>query len=213
MNHWKNFLIVALFLFAAPAFAVKTGDAAPNFVGESSTGEKIKLSKFKDNPLTAADDGKVVVLEWLNYGCPFVKKHYNDKEKNMQKLQEELTGKGVVWISVISSAEGKQGYVTAAEAEKDRKEHGSKATSIVLDPSGRIGRLYGAKTTPHMFVIDTKGKLIYQGAIDDKPSSDVADIAGARNYVRDAVNAVVGKTAVATAETQAYGCGVKYSEN
>jgi hypothetical protein len=148
------------------------------------------------------------VLEWLNYGCPFVKKHYNGK--NMQALQKEYTAKGVVWLSVISSAKGKQGYGTPAQAEKDRKAHGSLATAVVLDPEGTLGRLYGAQTTPHMFVIDASGKLAYQGAIDDKPSTDPASLKGARSYVREALDAELAGRAPAVTQTKSYGCGVKY---
>lgn len=199
MKAW--ILSLALILCSIPAFAVESGTMAPDFMGKTSSGEEVKLSDYKGK--------NVVVLEWLNYGCPFVKKHYDGK--NMQAVQADATKKGVVWLSVISSAPGKQGAGTAASAEKDRKEHGSNATKVILDEKGAIGRLYGAKTTPHMFVIDLQGKLVYQGAIDDKPSADAESLKGAKNYVREALDAVMAKKPVATATTASYGCSVKYN--
>jgi hypothetical protein len=129
----------------------------------------------------------------------------------MQALQEKYTGEGVVWFSVISSAPGKQGHSTPAEAEADRKKMGSSATAVILDEKGELGRLYGAQTTPHMFVIDPSGKLVYQGAIDDKPSTDLADVKGARNYVSSALDAVKAGKPVAVGQTKSYGCSVKYN--
>lgn len=200
-----KFLLAALFLLSSSAFAIETGKPAPDFTVTTSTGDTVKLSD-----LTA--QGKTVVLEWLNYGCPFVKKQYNDKMKNMQTLQKNYTGKGVVWYSVISSAQGKQGFSSPAEAEKDRKAHHSNATGVILDKDGALGKLYGAQTTPHMFVVDSKGVLQYQGAIDDKPSADVATLKGAHNYVSDALDAVLAtpERTPATAQTKSYGCSVKY---
>ncbi len=198
----KSWLYSALFglVLSVPAFALDSGAPAPDFKGQTSTGKEVKLSDYK---------GKVVVLEWLNYGCPFVKKHYNGK--NMQAVQADAVKRGVVWLSVISSAPGKQGAGTAESAEKDRKEHGSNATEVVLDSSGAIGKMYNAKTTPHMYVIDEKGTLVYQGAIDDKPSTETESLRGAKNYVREALDAVMAKKAVAKATTTAYGCSVKYN--
>ena len=192
-------------LASTQALAVSPGSAAPDFTAKDSTGKTVKLSDYK---------GKTVVLEWLNYGCPFIKKHYGSG--NMQALQAEAKKEGVIWLSVISSAKGKQGAVTPAQAEKDRKAHGSNATAVILDSEGVVGKLYSAKTTPHMFVIDPAGKLVYQGAIDDKPSTEVEDVKGARNYVREALTAEIeavktGKPAkIAVAETKSYGCSVKY---
>ena len=148
------------------------------------------------------------MLEWHNQGCPFVKKHY--ETGNMQRLQKELTGQGVVWYSIISSAPGKQGYVTAAEEDAYLKEHGASPTAVILDQDGSIGRLYGAKTTPHMFVIDDKGKLVYAGAIDDKPTPDKADVEGAKSYVLAAYNESKAGKPVTVAATAPYGCSVKY---
>lgn len=192
-------LVASFFFLSFNALAIESGQPAPEFAAHTSDGKEVKLADYK---------GKTVVLEWLNYGCPFVKKHYNGK--NMQALQKDYTAKGVVWLSVVSSAEGKQGYGTPAEAEKERKAHGSKATAVILDPKGELGKLYGAQTTPHMFVIDPKGTLAYQGAIDDKPSADAASLKGAKNYVREALDAELAGRAPATAQTKSYGCGVKY---
>ena len=188
-----------LLFFSLPSMALEPGKPAPAFSGKTSQGKRVKLSDYL---------GKVVVLEWLNYGCPFVQKHYDGK--NMQALQKEYTGKGVVWLSVISSAEGKQGYSSPERAEKDRKEQGSEASAVILDPSGEIGRLYGAQTTPHMFVINSKGQLSYQGAIDNKASTDPATLKGAHSYVRDALDAVLSGRAPAVAQTKSHGCSVKY---
>lgn len=197
--------IFCLVVIGADAFAVKSGDPAPDFELVSSDGKTVKLSDNK---------GKIVVLEWLNYGCPFVKKHYSPEVKNMQNLQSKYTGQGVVWYSIISSAKGKQGHSTAAEANKDRKEHGSAATAVLLDEKGTVGRLYGAKTTPHMYIVDGTGKLVYQGAIDDRPTSEPADIKGARNYVSEALDHLMDKKQagkpLAVSASNPYGCGVKY---
>ena len=192
-------LLVLGLLISHSAWALETGKPAPEFVARSSEGKLVKLSELR---------GKIVVLEWLNYGCPFVTKHYG--AGNMQSLQQEFTGKGVTWLSVISSAEGKQGYRTSEQAEKDRKEHASKASAVILDSKGELGKLFGAKTTPHMYVIDAKGVLKYQGAIDDHPSADPATIKGAHNYVRDALEAVLAGKVPAQGETKSYGCSVKY---
>ena len=192
-------LLAVFLLSTGSALALESGKPAPAFTAPSSTQKDVRLSDYR---------GKVVVLEWLNYGCPFVKKHYNGH--GMQALQKEFTDKGVVWLSVISSAEGKQGFSSPAEAERDRKENESHASSVILDKRGTLGRLYGAKTTPHMFVIDSNGVLAYQGAIDDKPSSDPATLKNAHNYVRAALDAVLAGRSPATSQTQSYGCSVKY---
>jgi peroxiredoxin len=197
----KKMLACLLALLIAPAaFALETGKAAPDFTAKASNGKTVKLSDYK---------GKTVVLEWLNYGCPFVKKHY--ESKNMQNLQKKYTGEGVVWISVISSAPGKQGYADAKQAEADKATHGSNATAILLDEKGEVGKAYGALTTPHMYVIDKSGKLVYQGAIDDKASTEVADVKAATNYVSAALDATKAGKPVAVSQTKAYGCGVKYN--
>lgn len=192
--------VAAVGMSATAALAVPTiGAPAPGFTAVDSNGKKHSLSDFK---------GKTVVLEWTNDGCPYVRKHYG--AGNMQKLQTELTAEGAVWLSIISSAPGKQGYVSGAEANKltaDRKAH---PTAVLLDPKGDIGREYEAQTTPHMFVIDKEGALRYMGAIDDQPTTDPATIPTARNYVREAFNAVSKGTKVAETATDPYGCSVKY---
>jgi peroxiredoxin len=181
-------------LVSLSSFALETGKPAPDF----TLGE-VKLSNFK---------GKVVVLEWLNHGCPFVRKHY--ESGNMQSLQEKYTKKNVVWISIISSAEGKQGFVDAAGAAADKAKNKSLASEILLDPTGKVGMLYEAKTTPHLFVIDKAGTLVYQGAIDDKPDTDKESVKGAKNYVAEALDLVLDGKKVTHATTKSYGCSVKY---
>ncbi len=198
--NWKSVCAaLALFTMMSSAHAAKVGESAPAFEGKGTDGKSYKLEDFK---------GKYVVLEWHNQGCPFVKKHY--EKGNMQKLQAEWTKKGVVWLSVISSAPGKQGFVTAAEEKKYLTENKSSPTAVLMDSDGTIGRAYDAKTTPHMFVIHPSGKLVYAGAIDDKPSSDSDDIPTSRNYVQAALEESLAGKPVTTASTQAYGCGVKY---
>lgn len=177
------------------------GQAAPDFTAKDIHGAEKRLSELK---------GKYVILEWHNQGCPFVVKHYDSG--NMQRLQKELTGQGAVWLTVISSAEGKQGYVTAEEETKYLAAKQAAPTDVLLDPEGTLGRLYGAKTTPHMFVIDDKGVVVYAGAIDDKPSTNQADIAGAKNYVRAAYQEAKEGKPVTVGATNAYGCSVKYKE-
>lgn len=205
---WKGFtgaaaLAALAVLVGAPvasADAPKVGQPAPAFSAVDVDGKTRSLSEFK---------GKYVVLEWHNQGCPFVKKHYDSG--NMQKLQKELTGKGAVWLSIISSAPGKQGYVTAAEEKAYLAEKKASPTTVLFDPEGTVGKAYGAKTTPHMFVIDDKGVLVYAGAIDDNPSADAADAATAKNFVRAAYDEASAGKPVTTSSTAPYGCGVKYS--
>ena len=192
--------ILSAVLVAGGRAEVTTGAAAPDFTLTDTSGASHKLSDFK---------GKPVVLEWVNHGCPFVVKHYS--KGNMQGLQADYTGKGVVWLSICSSAEGKQGYDTAEGWQKLNTEKGGKATAILLDPEGTVGKLYGAKTTPHMYVINAEGTLVYQGAIDDKPSTDSDDIPGAKNYVKAALDEVLAGKPVTTGQTKPYGCGVKYA--
>lgn len=187
-------LIALLVLVSFSAFAVNPGDKAPDF-----TLGKTKLSDLK---------GKTVVLEWLNFGCPFVKKHYGSG--NMQSLQKKYIGKDVVWLSIVSSAEGKQGHMTEKEAEEAKKEHSSKASKILLDKDGKVGQLYGAVTTPHMFVINKEGTIVYQGAIDDKPDTNPESIPGSVNYVSEALDLTLSGKKVTAAKTKPYGCSVKY---
>lgn len=186
---------------ASTAPAATVGEAAPAFTATAADGATVKLEDYK---------GKIVVLEWFNKECPFVRKHYDSK--NMQNLQKELTAKDVVWLTVNSSAEGKQGHETAASAIETIAKEGAAPTHFLLDGDGTIGKLYDAKTTPHMFVIDKDGKLAYSGAIDDKASTYTSDIDGAKNYVRAAVDSLEKGEAVAEASTKSYGCGVKYAD-
>jgi len=184
-------------LFAADSPAV--GTTAPDFSLTDSKGKTQSVSQYK---------GKYVVLEWFNPDCPFVKKHYGSG--NMQKLQEEFTAKGVTWLTIDSSAPGLEGNLTAEQAEKKIAEWKTKQTALVLDPDGKAGRTYGAKNTPHMFVINPEGKIIYEGAIDSKATPSPSDIAGSTNYVKVALEeSLAGKT-VSNANTKPYGCSVKY---
>lgn len=192
-------LIGLLITFSFSAFALTSGTPAPDFSLKSATGKDIKLSDFK---------GKIVVLEWMNHGCPFVRKHYDSG--NMQSLQKKYTGQNVLWFSIISSAEGKQGYVNAEGAMKDWKENKSSATDVLLDPTGKVGALYEAKTTPHMFVIDKTGSLVYQGAIDSIADTDKASVASAKNFVAQALDEVITGKKVSQPATKSYGCSVKY---
>lgn len=178
---------------------VAPAQAAPDFTLPDTAGQMHKLS---DN------QGKYVVLEWYNPDCPFVKKHYDSG--NMQALQKEYTGKGVTWLSICSSAPGKQGNYPPEQHAEIAKAKGSAATAVLLDPDGKVGRQYGAKTTPHMFVISPEGKVIYQGAIDDKPSTDQADVKTARNFVRAALDAALAGKYVDPIAIPPYGCSVKY---
>jgi peroxiredoxin len=194
-------LLAAALAVAAPAKGVATGAAAPDFSLKDSNGKTHTLAGFK---------GKTVVLEWLNYECPFMKKHY--ETKNMQALQKELTDKGVVWLSVLSSAPGKQGHYPPAEINERNKSAGGAPTALLIDADSKVARLYDAKTTPHMFVIDGTGKVVYQGAIDDNSSADKETVKGAKNYVREAAQALEKKDMAAVpASTKAYGCGIKFA--
>lgn len=195
-------LFLAVFVLATTAHAdAVPGQAAPAFDVKDASGKAHKLGDYK---------GKWLVLEWTNKDCPYVKKHY-DGSKNMQTLQKTYTGKGVTWLSVISSAPGKQGYLEPAQALATAKEKGSAATAILLDSTGAMGKAYGAKTTPHMFVINPEGKVVYAGAIDNNDSSDPSVIPTSKNYVVEALDAGLSGKNVQTASSKAYGCGVKYN--
>jgi hypothetical protein len=200
MSHRKLLPLLAALALTASAGAVPPGSPAPDFKGTDSNGNTQTLSQYK---------GKYIVLEWHNNGCPYEQKHY--LSGNMEALQKQWTGKGVVWLSVISSAPGEQGYVTAAQENAYMKKMNAVPTAAILDPKGVIGRLYSAKTTPHMFVIDPTGKLIYEGAIDDKPSPDPSTLKNAHNYLNDALDASMAGKPVPTASTRPYGCSVKYA--
>lgn len=186
-------------LIATAQAAPEVGKPAPDFTLKDLSGKEHKLSDLK---------GKTVVLEWVNYGCPFVKKHY--ESKNMQNLQKEATADGVVWLAICSSAPGKQGNETPETAKTKTEEVGSKATAYLVDADGTVGKLYNAKTTPEMFVINKDGNVAYMGAIDDKPNPSPDSIQGAVNYVKAALADLEAGKPVATASTKPYGCSVKY---
>jgi len=196
-------LLLALLFSSVGARAsmadAKIDAAAPDFTVADAAGKSHKLADFK---------GKIVVLEWYNKDCPYVKKHYGSK--NMQKLQEQITGKGVVWLSVISSAPGKQGHLKPADALKNASDTGSKATATLIDEKGVMGKAYGAKTTPHIFIIDAKGVLRYNGAIERTDSANPETIAKAENYVIPAIASLQKGEKVAKSSTKPYGCSVKY---
>ena len=186
---------------SAGAQGARVGAPAPSFTATDSQGKTEALDQFR---------GKFVVLEWHNQGCPYTQKHY--KSGNMQSLQKAWTAKGVAWFTVISSPPGEQGYVTASEENAYVAKMHAAPTAVLMDPKGKLGHLYNAKTTPQMFVIDPNGKLIYEGAIDNRPTPDPDDINGAQNYVSQAlIEAMAGK-AVTTPSTRSYGCSVKYAD-
>lgn len=184
-----------------PAHAAATvGQAAPAFSTTASSGATVALADYL---------GKIVVLEWTNHDCPYVRKHY--ETGNMQTLQKEAVGKGAIWLSLISSAPGTQGHVTAGQANELTVKREAAPTAVLLDPQGTVGTLYRATNTPHMYVIDPQGVLVYAGAIDDRPTSRRADVQGAQNYVRAALESVLAGRPVKTPLTRAYGCTVKYA--
>ena len=185
----------ALALFPATALAAP----APGFSLKDADGRVRTLAEFR---------GKVVVLEWINEGCPYVKKHY---QGNMQALQKAAVADGVVWLSVCSSAPGQQGHVDGAGAKRFIAAKGAAPTAFLLDPTGVAGKAWGAKTTPHMYIVDKAGQLVYQGGIDDKPTANVADIAGATNYVKAALADLKAGRPVKVAFSKPYGCAVKYA--
>lgn len=193
---------VALPASKAPALAEPAlGAAAVDFSARDVNGKIVWLHDFK---------GKIVVLEWNNPGCPFVKKHYNSG--NMQKAQAAAASQGVVWLTVNSSAAGQQGHMDGPAAKQFVAGANAKPASYLLDPMGLVGKAYGAKTTPHMYIIDTAGRLVYRGGIDDKPTADQGDIAGARNHVLAAIGEIKAGKAVSVPETRPYGCAVKYAD-
>jgi peroxiredoxin len=199
-----NLLLLTLTAICSGALnaaeAPKVGAPAPAFSLPDSHGKTHSLGDFK---------GKYVVLEWFNPGCPFVQKHYTSD--NMQQLQNQFTGRDVVWLTIDSSASGEQGYLTPEEANKQMAEWKMKPTALLLDPEGKVGHEYHATNTPHMFVINPEGNLIYEGAIDSKASTDPADIHSSTNYVKVALEEALAGKPVATAKTKAYGCSIKYA--
>lgn len=200
---WTTKMMAALLLaalLAAPARAeVTIGEEAPDFTVMDVQGNEHSLSDF---------EGQYVVLEWINHGCPFVKKFYNAGE--MQRLQEKYTEQGVVWLAICSSKPGAQGYYEPAEAARVSEEKGAHHTAYLYDASGDVGRLYGAQVTPHMYVINPEGVLLYQGAIDSIRSTNPADIERADNYVVAALTQAMAGEEVTTTTTRPYGCSVKY---
>jgi peroxiredoxin len=194
-------LVLGLVPLCVAAQSLKVGAPAPAFTATDSLGRTQSLSQYR---------GKYVVLEWHNQGCPFTRKHY--VSGNMQNLQKEWTAKGVAWFTVISSAPGKEGYVTAQEENAYLAKVNAAPTGVLLDSDGKVGHLYNAKTTPDMFVIDPLGKVIYAGAIDDKPTPDPEDIRVAENYVSDALTAAMAGKSVSNPYTRSYGCSVKYAD-
>jgi AhpC/TSA family len=193
-------IAVAVFLMTAAAYAApEIGKPAPDFSAVDSNGKPVKLSDYR---------GKTVVLEWTNDGCPYVRKHYGSN--NMQTLQKEEAAKGVVWLTIISSAPGSQGYLTGDEANKLTETRGAAPSAVVLDPEGAVGHLYDARTTPHMFIVNGEGALVYMGGIDDKATTAVEDIKTARNYVRAALDDLAAGAPIENAVTRPYGCSVKY---
>lgn len=196
----KIFLMMSAVLLAQFAYGeAKIGSTAPDFSVVDAKGKTHKLSDYK---------GKQVILEWYNKDCPYVRKHYDSK--NMQKLQADMTAKGAVWLTVVSSVPGKQGHQNAADTLKNAEKEGSKATAVLLDETGAMGKAYDAKTTPHMYVIDDKGVLRYNGAIDSNSSANPETIKTAENYVLSAVNSLSKGEKIAKATTKPYGCSVKY---
>mgnify|MGYP003460661757 CR=1 FL=1 len=192
-------MLTAGALLVSSANAAPPGDAAPAFKEANTAGKEISLADFK---------GKTVILEWTNDGCPFVQKHYNSR--NMQKTQEAATKNGVVWLTVISSKPGSQGAVNPRQADKLTADRGALPTHVLLDPDGSMGKAYGAKTTPHMYIITPDGKIAYNGAIDSIKSSAVDDVPKAKNYVLAALDAVKAGRKPDPALTAPYGCSVKY---
>jgi AhpC/TSA family len=192
--------VLSIIALAATSWAQpEIGKPAPDFTLKDAHGVQRSLSEYK---------GKYVVLEWVNFGCPFVRKHYDSK--NMQNLQKEMTDKGVVWLSVCSSAPGKQGYLDPGAVAAAVKAEGSHATAYLIDSDGKVGGLYGARTTPDMYIINPEGNLIYSGAIDDKPTPDPASLTDAHNYVKTAITEALAGKPVSETVTKSYGCSVKY---
>src|SRR5262245_50457841 len=175
------------------------GAPAPAFRLNNSNGGAASLAGFQ---------GKIVVLEWTSHECPYVGKHY--RGNNMQTLQKKWTGQGVVWLSVISSAPGQPGHVSPEQANKLTAERGAAPTAVLFDPTGKVGHAYGARTTPHMYVIDGEGALVYKGGIDDQPTARVQDLKSARNFVDQALSEISQGKPVSVTASRAYGCSIKY---
>src|SRR5205809_2735746 len=194
----SSFVAVTLFASDSPP----VGAAAPEFSVPDANGKTHSLSEYK---------GKYVVLEWFNPECPFVKKHYGSD--NMQKLQQEYTAKGVVWLTIDSNAPGTEGNLTPDQAQKVMNSWKTKQTALLLDPESKVAKLYGAKNTPNMVVISPEGKIVYEGAIDSKASPNPADIPSSTNYVKNALDESLGGKAVSNAQTKPYGCHITYKSS
>ena len=189
-------------LISTPLIAVQqNGAVAQDFKLTDMQGKTVQLSTFR---------GKIVVLEWHNPGCPFVQKHYNSG--NMQAAQLAARKQGVVWLTINSGAVGKQGHMTGSEARKLAKDQGFNGSHYLLDTKGVVGKAYSAKTTPHMYIINKSGKLVFQGGIDNKPTANPADIKAARNNVTSALDELAAGKSVSVAQSRPYGCSVKYAE-
>ncbi len=202
MTRLISAMAASLLLFAGVVFAdqeAKLDAEAPQFTLMDYQGNEVSLEDYK---------GKWVVLEWINFGCPFVQKHYNSG--NMQELQKRYTEKGVVWLAICSSAAGKQGYYPNDELGGELEQRDFSADAYLIDTSGKVGKMYGAKTTPHMYIINPEGTLVYAGAIDDKASTRLEDIKTANNYVTEMLDAYMAGKEVESKSTTPYGCTVKY---
>ena len=196
---FRVFLITLALVAGSAIAAPRVGEPAPDFTGVDTQGKTHRLADYR---------GKTVVLEWTNHDCPYVRKHYG--AGNLQEQQREAAAQGVIWLSVISSAPGQQGYVSPAEADELTRSRKAVPHAVLLDPEGRIGRAYEAKTTPHMFIIDEAGKLVYMGGIDSLATADPADIAKATQYVRVALKERAAGQPISAPVTRPYGCSVKY---
>ncbi|HME88763.1 MAG TPA: thioredoxin family protein [Chthoniobacterales bacterium] len=199
-------ILVAVFSLLASSLLIAevppVGGAAPDFSAPDTNGKTQTLSQYK---------GKYVVLEWFNPECPFVKKHYGTD--NMQKLQAEYTGKGVVWLTIDSNAPGSEGNITAEQAQKIMASWKTKQTALLLDPESKIAKLYGAKNTPNMVIINPEGKIVYEGAIDSKASPNPADIPTSTNYVKSALDESLAGKPVSNSQTKPYGCHITYKSS
>lgn len=199
MKSFLLFLFALFQVFTLFAEQAKIDSTAPDFSLPSVQGREVSLLSYK---------GKIVVLEWINFDCPYVRKHY--ETGNIPKMQQEYTKQGVVWLGICSSAPGKQGHLEKNTIMERIQNYNASLTEYLIDENGKVGKTYGAKTTPHYFIIDTNGNLVYSGAIDDKPNTNKEDIAIARNYVREVLNAILSGQTPQIQVTKPYGCSVKY---
>ena len=197
----KYYAVLIIMLFSSLMYSqrAKLNEVAPGFTLKDSFGKEHSISDY---------EGKIIVLEWINFECPFVKKHYNSK--NMQNLQEKYTKEGIVWLAICSSAKNKQGNFSNEEINSRSENLKAKYLAYLIDENGNVGKMYGAKTTPNMYIIDKGGKLVYAGAIDDKPSTDIEDIESAKNYVSAALDELLDGKEVSRQSSTPYGCSVKY---